>query len=179
LDMRRELRRHLASFEGTRLLVTHDPLEAMTLAGRIVILEEGRVVQGGAPQDILERPRSRYVADLVGRNLLRGTGEPGRVVLDSGAALVAPAAPRGDVFASVHPHSVALHRRRPEGTPRNVWSGRIGGLDPEGERVRVKVEGAIPIVAEVTPAAVEELRLSEGGEVWVSVKATEIEVYPA
>jgi len=101
------------------------------------------------------------------------------VALAGGSSLAAADAGEGDVFAVIHPRTVALHRRRPEGTPRNVWAGRADGLDLLGDRVRVQVGGAIPIVAEVTPAAVAELRLDEGGEVWVAVKATEISVYPA
>ena len=179
LEVRRELRRHLASFPGVRLLVTHDPLEAIALADVLVVLEEGRVVQTGPPADVTAHPRSRYVAELVGVNLYRATGAGDRVVLPTGGELQAPAAGTGEVFALVHPRAVSLHRREPEGTPRNVWKGTAESLDLEGERVRVRVGGPLPIVAEVTPAAVAELHLADGGEVWVSVKAAEIEVYPA
>ena len=184
LEVRRELRRHLASFPGVRLLVTHDPLEAIALADELVVLEEGRVVQAGTPADVSARPRSRYVAELVGVNLYRGKAALDRVVLPDGASLATPAAEAaqgdgGDVFALVHPRAVSLHRREPEGTPRNVWKGTADSLDLEGERVRVRVVGPIPIVAEVTPAAVADLGLADGGEVWVSVKAAEVEVYPA
>ncbi|MFP5317664.1 MAG: ABC transporter ATP-binding protein [Acidimicrobiia bacterium] len=180
LEVRRELRRHLASFPGVRLVVTHDPLEAIALADVLVVLEDGRVVQTGAPADVTARPRSRYVAELVGVNLWRAHAEGDRVDLPGGGRLQAPAAGSGgDVFALVHPRAVSLHRREPEGTPRNVWKGSAESLDLEGERVRVRVGGPIPIVAEVTPAAVADLRLADGGEVWVSVKAAEIEVYPA
>jgi molybdate transport system ATP-binding protein len=181
LEVRRELRRHLASFEGVRLLVTHDPLEAIALADELVVLEHGRVVQSGTPADVSARPRSRYVAELVGVNLYRGHAAEDRVVLADGASLQAPsgAGVAGAVFALVHPRAVSLHRREPEGTPRNVWKGVAESLDLEGERVRVRVGGRIPIVAEVTPAAVAELGLADGGEVWVSVKAAEVEIYPA
>ena len=179
LEVRRELRRHLASFAGVRLLVTHDPLEAMALAEELVVLEEGRVVQSGTPADVTARPRSRYVAELVGVNLYRGHGAGDRVVLGGGETLQVAEAGSGEVFALVHPRAVSLHRREPEGTPRNVWKGVADSLDLEGERVRVRVGGAIPIVAEVTAAAVAELELANGGEVWVSVKAAEVEVYPA
>ncbi len=180
-QLRRDLRRLLAGFRGVRLLVTHDPLEAVTLGGRMVVLEAGRVVQAGSAREITERPRSRYVADLVGTNLLRGrvTGRDGLVELEAGGRLRALGAPSGEVFASVHPRAVALYRERPAGTPRNVWSGRPESMELLGDRVRVRVAGSPSIVAEVTPAAVQELRLGEGGEVWVSVKATEVEVYPA
>src|SRR5262249_35031451 len=73
-DVRRDLRRHLATFEGPRLLVTHDPVDAYTLADRVVVLEGGRVVQRGSLAEITAQPRSRYIADLVGVNLLSGMG---------------------------------------------------------------------------------------------------------
>ena len=177
-EVRRELRRHLASFAGVRLLVTHDPLEAAALADRLVVVEAGRIVQSGSVREVTERPRSRYVADLVGVNLFRGHARAGTVELEGGGRLTAAGA-EGDVFAVIRPRSVALYRSRPEGTPRNVWPGRAVGLDLEGDRVRVLVEGIPPAVAEVTPAAVAELGLAEGREVWVAIKATEIETYPA
>jgi len=178
-EVRRDLRRHLASFDGTRLLVTHDPLEAMALADRLVVLEHGRVTQTGGAAEVSARPRSRYVAELVGVNLLRGRAAGGAIALAGGGTLVAVGDHHGEVFAAVHPHAVALHRRPPEGTPRNVWAGTADALEAVGDRVRVRVTGAVPIVAEVTPAAAAELRLADGGPVWASVKATEVAVYPA
>jgi molybdate transport system ATP-binding protein len=178
-EVRRDLRRHLASFDGTRLLVTHDPLEAMALADRLVVLEGGRVTQTGGPAEVSARPRSRYVAELVGVNLFRGRAAGPAVELGGGAVLVTAGDHDGEVYAAVHPHAVALHRHRPEGTPRNVWAGTADTLDVVGDRVRVRVAGPVPIVAEVTPAAASELRLADGGPVWASVKATEVTVYPA
>ncbi|MGH7790038.1 MAG: TOBE domain-containing protein, partial [Candidatus Binatia bacterium] len=118
-------------------------------------------------------------ADLVGVNLLRGVADGDLVALDGGGSLVVPGAGRGRVFAVIHPRAVALHRTRPEGTPRNVWPARVAGLDDEGARVRVRTDGPPALVAEVTPAAVADLALAPGSEVWVSLKATEITTYPA
>jgi len=178
-ELRRDLRRHLASFDGTRLLVTHDPLEALALADRLVVLEGGRVTQTGTPAEVSQRPRSRYVAELVGVNLFRGRADGAIVRLADGATLVTADDHDGEVYAAVHPHAVALHRQPPEGTPRNVWAGTADTFDVIGDRVRVRVTGSVPIVAEVTPAAAGELRLADGGPVWASVKATEVTVYPA
>lgn len=181
-ELRHELQRHLASYEGTCVLVTHDLIEALTLADRLVVLEAGRVVQTGSPQSISLRPRSRYVADLVGLNLYRGraTGD-GSIELSGGQGLVAvdESHQSGSVFAAVNPRDVALYRAYPEGSPRNVWSGTVEILESTGDRVRVRVVGPVSVVAEVTPAAVVQLRLGDGGLVWVSVKATEVVVYPA
>ena len=178
-DVRRDLKLHLASFAGIRILITHDPLEAVALADRLVILERGKVVQTGTPSEVTQRPRSRYVADLVGVNLLRGTSTGGQVAVHGGATIQSADRIDGEVFAVIHPRAVSLHRARPEGSPRNVWPGRASALDFEGDRVRVGIAGEMPIIAEVTPAAVRELDLAEGGEIWVSVKATEISIYPA
>jgi molybdate transport system ATP-binding protein len=177
--VRRDLRRHLATFEGVRLLVTHDPLEAVALADRIIVLENGSIVQSGDVPEVTARPRSRYVAEFVGVNLFRGSATGDSIEIDTGGSLAAPEAGSGAVFAVVHPHAVSLHRAEPEGSPRNVWMGSVEECDYEGDRVRVRVEGTPSIVAEVTPAAASELNLIDGGPVWVSVKATDVVVYPA
>jgi molybdate transport system ATP-binding protein len=178
-EVRRDLKHHLSTFDGLRLLVTHDPLEAVTLADRLVVLEHGAVVQAGRPLDVTARPRSRYVADLVGVNLIHGRAEGGSIRLPEGGVLAAAGSDDGDVFAVIHPRSVALYRNHPEGSPRNVWHGDVEGLESLGDRVRVRVGGEVPLVVEVTPAAAAELALAAGGAVWVSVKATEVDVYPA
>ena len=177
--VRRDLKTHLASYRGIRLVVTHDPLEAAVLADRLIVIEHGRHVQTGTPIEVAEHPKSRYVADLVGVNLLRGEADHGSVRLSDGTLVSAADAVTGEVFAVIHPRAVALHRARPEGSPRNVWSGHVNGVELYGDRARVRVEGRLHLVAEVTPAALAELRLGDGGEVWMSFKATEVAVYAA
>ena len=179
VEVRRDVRRHLATFSGARLLVTHDPLEAAALADRLVILESGRVVQSGPVDEVTRHPRSRFVADLVGVNLLRGRADGGVIAVEGGQHITALEAGDGEVFAVIHPRSVAIHRVHPEGTPRNVWSGTVRSVDLLGERARVAIGGSLPIVAEVTASSVRDLDLREHAEVWVSVKAAEVGVYPA
>jgi molybdate transport system ATP-binding protein len=179
VEVRRFLGAELGSFDGARVLVTHDPLEAMTLADRLVVLEAGRVVQEGSPAEVSARPRSAYVADLVGLNLFRGRADGAGNMLVAGATLHAVGTEAGDVFAVVHPRAVALHRARPEGTPRNVWPVRVVHVERLGDRARVAVDGPLPLVAEVTPAAVDDLGLAAAQPFWASVKATEVAVYPA
>jgi len=179
VELRRELRRQLASFHGVRLLVTHDPVEAMAMADRLVVLEHGRVMQAGTPLEVTQQPRSRYAADLVGVNLFRGRAAKNVISLAEGGSLTVADESDGDVFAVVHPRTVALYRTRPDGTPRNVWEGRAVDIDLMGDRARVRLSGVPSIVAEVTPTAVRELGLDRGDSVWISVKATEIVVYAA
>jgi molybdate transport system ATP-binding protein len=151
----------------------------MALADRLIVIEGGRLVQSGSAAEVAARPRSRYVADLVGVNLFRGRARGTHVELPAGGALTVAEPAQGEVFAVVHPRTVALSRQRPDGTPRNVWPLRAQDVDLQGDRVRVRLAGAVSIVAEVTPSALAELGLADGSEVWAAVKATEISVYPA
>jgi molybdate transport system ATP-binding protein len=178
-QLRRELRAELAHSPGVRIIVTHDPVDAIALADHLVVLEAGRITQQGRISDVTARPRSPWVAALVGLNLYEGRAERASITLADGRALSVVGDVRGPAFALVHPRAVTLYRSRPEGSARNVWEGEALALDVQADRARVQVAGTPPVVAEVTHAAAEELRLREGGRIWVSVKATEIDVYPA
>jgi molybdate transport system ATP-binding protein len=183
--VRRDLRRHLEDYDGATVLVTHDPLDALALASRVVVIEGGTVTQEGPVVELARHPTSRYVADLVGVNLLAGVAHGSDVVLEpvegagrDGRIVVVADPARGPVHVLIHPTAVAVHTVEPAGSPRNRWPGRVAGFDLLGDRVRVRVEGTVPLVAEITQAAVADLGLQEGSEVWTSVKATEIETYP-
>jgi molybdate transport system ATP-binding protein len=179
LDVRGELREHLHGFAGPTLLVTHDPLDALVLADRIVVLEGGRVTQEGAAVDVARRPATDYVARLLGLNLLRGDAADGVVSLVGGGALHVPQPElRGSVLVALRPSAVSLHGARPEGSARNVWRGTVDGVEPIGDRVRVSVVGEPSVVVDVTPGAGLDLGLERGSPVWLSAKATETDVYP-
>jgi molybdate transport system ATP-binding protein len=184
LDVRGQLRDYVADFTGPVLLVTHDPLEAMVLADRLVVIEGGRVVQDGAPVDVARRPATAYVARLMGLNLYRGGLGPGGLVeLDSGGTFVVAADPELDghqrVLVGVRPSSISMHASRPEqASSRNVWPGTVAGLEMLADRVRIQVEGRPSALVDVTPAAVAELGLRPGVPVWLSAKATETDAYP-
>ena len=178
VDTRRQLRAVLARFVGARVLVTHDPVDAFILADRLLIVENGQVVQQGRPDEVLNSPRSTYVAELAGVNLYRGRADGDQIHVGDDV-VVAADAHDGPVFAIIPPHAVVLHRVPPEGSARNVWPGTITGIERTGSRVRIRVAGTMPIIAEVTPAAIGALGLVEGSQVWAAVKATEVEVHPA
>ncbi|HYO85503.1 MAG TPA: TOBE domain-containing protein, partial [Dermatophilaceae bacterium] len=185
LQVRAELRRHLHSFAGPVLIVTHDAVEAMTIADRLVILEDGGVVQTGTPAEVGRHPLTDYVARLVGVNLYVGTPEAatGLVFLDDGGQLVTVGlgdAVRTDgerVLLTVRPSAVTIHVEQPHGSARNVWPGVVSDLEPIGDRVRVQVAGTPPALVDVTAAAVADLDLRVGRLVWLSVKATEVHAY--
>jgi molybdate transport system ATP-binding protein len=190
IEVRGELRRHLAGYDGPSLIVTHDPVDALVLADRVLVLEAGRVVQEGTPAEVARRPATEYVARLVGLNLYTGTlADPaaGTVRLEAGGTLEAAGSdpeawltegvgvsvhdlPAGSaVLVAVAPSAVAVH----------AWPATVTGLEPLADRVRIALHGAPPALADITPRALADLRLEPGFEVWLSVKATEVVAYPA
>ena len=177
LTVRAELHRHLADFAGSAVLVTHDPVDAMALADRVVVVEDGRVVQAGTPAEVARRPRTDYVARLVGLVLLPGTGAGQHVDLDGGGVVAVADVAAGDVFVAIRPESVALYLQRPAGSPRNVWPLRLVSATPHGSVVRCDLAGEVALTADVTATAFAELGLAPGAQVWASVKASEVAVY--
>ncbi|MEZ6013985.1 MAG: ABC transporter ATP-binding protein [Planctomycetota bacterium] len=191
LALRRELRAHLQAFEGPRVVVAHDAVDAFALADRVAVLEAGRIVQVGTVDEICSRPQSRYVADLVGLNCFHGTARGGLVEVNGGGTLVSATPIDGPVLATVHPRAVALFNARPSGSPRNVWLAPVMGVEPIPGGLRVEVGGALHLVAEVTASGASALGLasdprsgrSSGAErpreVWVALKASEIALHQA
>ena len=177
---RADLGVRLRAFSGVTILVTHDPLDALSLADRLVFIEAGTVVQEGTPQEVIARPRDAYVAQVVGLNFLRGQRVSGQEVDVGGTTVVAPEVPDGAaVCVTIPPSAVALYRARPHGSPRNTWPVTVGDIQLIGQTARVSLAGPFPLVAEVTIAAVADLRLGAGQELWATVKATEVHAYPA
>src|SRR5437660_2425101 len=180
LAVQPELKRHLADFTGPCLLVTHDPLEALVLADQLIVLEDGCIVQEGTPAHIARRPATDYVAKLVGLNLYAGHADGSQVALTGGGAFVIPDhGQHGDVLVAVRPSAVIVSNQRPQpSSARNTWPAKITGLTLLADRVRLDLEGEPHVLVDVTPAAVAELSLRSGSEVWLTAKATDLEVYP-
>jgi len=179
MDTRAQLHRHLAEHRGATLLVTHDPLDALVLADRLIIIEDGRVVQEGDAATITAQPRTDYVARLVGLNLYRGKGSGHTVVLPDGFGIAVDDTVDGDAFVAFGPAAVSLFLARPDGSPRNCWPATVAGIQRYGDNLRVELTGPIAAAADITPAAAAHLRLETGQSVWAAVKATETRAYPA
>lgn len=155
MALRVELARHLREYDGVTLLVTHDAIDALTLADHVVVLDEGGVAQQGRPDDVAAHPRTSHVARLVGLNVLRD----------------------GDEFTSFRPRDVTVSLHRPESSARLAWPGAVASAQQHGDAVRLLVDTDPPLLADVTPQAAAELGLAPGREVWLSVKATAVRRY--
>ncbi|MFD9409839.1 ABC transporter permease [Streptomyces sp. NPDC059989] len=176
--VRHTLRTHLAGFGGVCLIVTHDPVEAVSLADRVLVLADGQTLQDAPPAEVTRHPRSPWVARMLGRNAWPGTASADGLALAAGGRLVvAEALPEGaQALAIIAPEAVSVHRKQPSGSPRNVWQGTVREITAVGSRLRVLIApaGAPDLVAEITPEAAAELGIVDGAEVWTSVKATEV-----
>ncbi len=179
VSVRSFLRRHLTEVRAPTVLVTHQAIDALVLADEVVVIEDGTVAQRGSPGDVARRPRSSHVAALMGLNLLRGRADGAVVRLHDDTVLVPTTPARGDVYASFRPTAVTLHTSRPHASARNTWPGRVDGIVPHGDVLRLHLAGPVPLLADVTPAALADLGVREGDRVWAAVKATEVDVYPA
>ncbi|HEY9441130.1 MAG TPA: TOBE domain-containing protein, partial [Streptomyces sp.] len=180
--VRHALRRHLDGFGGVCLIVTHDPVEALSLADRVLVLDNGRALQDAPPAEVTRHPRSPWVARMLGRNAWSGTATADGLALPGGGLLVVadPLPPGTRALAVIAPEAVSVHREKPGGSPRNIWPGTIREITAGGSRLRLLIaSGQTPdLVAEITPQAATELGLADGVAVWTSVKATEATIMP-
>lgn len=183
--MRGVLRRVLTGSRSA-VLVTHDVLDAVTLADQVVVLADGRVAEAGPTAAVLSAPRSAFAARLAGLNLVAGT-------IESDGALCTPAGERwhgvaaeplaagAAAVAVFTPAAVAVFGEPPKGSPRNVVEARIAELDSHGAAIRVRSApgaGGLPgIAADVTPDAAADLVLTAGSAVWFAVKAQEVTLH--
>ncbi|MEO5618189.1 MAG: ABC transporter ATP-binding protein [Candidatus Eisenbacteria bacterium] len=159
--LRGELRALFEELGCLTIFVTHSPAEGLAFGEHIVVLEAGRVTQQGSREELLLRPRTRYVADFIGTNLFRArvarrdaTGLAHLRVesasdsphgAETGAGIAAAMAPAGyaaeiaaaecihdgDVFAVVDPREITLSLAAPQGSARNTLRGAVADLQPE------------------------------------------------
>ena len=178
--VRRELRQLLRQLGVAVILVTHDYEDALVLGRRILVMEKGRISRSGSHEELLLHPRSRFVADFTGVNYFEGTVEPGgdqpRQVRLGEATLHVLTELEGEVSVSFFPSDVTVSLDEPHTSARNLFRGPIREVANLGGRLRVQIEAALPVVADITADAYGALGLHEGMPVYVAIKATSIRV---
>ena len=185
--MRKVLRGVLARDGRSAVLITHDLLDVLTLADRVLILESGKIAETGSAAAVLAAPRSRFGARFAGVNLVSGTaGADGVLTTKWGTAwhgILGIDAVAGEPAVAVFtPAAVAVYRDKPHGSPRNTVEVTVAELDSLGPAVRVRADeqpdGAPGLSADITAESAAELRLMPGDRVYFSVKAQEVNVHP-
>lgn len=185
--LRQLLRTVLRDTGRTALLVTHDLIDALSLADRVIVLEAGRIVEDGPTRTVLTQPRSGFAARIAGVDLITGTAESHGLLTPDGVriqGLLDPTCTAGQPAVAVFsPAAVAVHLTPPTGSPRNHLAVTITELEPRGELVRVHaadtIGGTSDLIADITAAAVADLELVPGKHVHYAIKATEVLIYPS
>jgi molybdate transport system ATP-binding protein len=180
--LRRVLRRVLA--ERSAIIVTHDPLDALLLTQRVLVLDHGRVVEAGPTADVLRHPRTAFTARIAGLNMILGTAETSGVRHAGGQLIEGVQRTRtllGEPAIAVFPPSaVSVYLDHPHGSPRNTVPVIITEFEPRDDQVRVRADTRTgqTLTADVTTPVIGELDLYPGKEVFYSVKATAVTIYP-
>ena len=165
------------------LCVTHAPEEAFALGERVIVLEAGRVIAQGMPQEILKSPRRETVAQIVGFEnvfdatvtaLMEAQGTMSCRAGNNNLEIEVPLtrASMGDtVRVAIRAGDIILAGERPHGlSARNTFVGQVTEVRREGVTVVVMVDSGVTFEIHVTPAAAEELQLEPGRSVWMILK---------
>ena len=200
---REDLRRVVGQLAATVVIITHEHNEALALAQRVAVIQDGRVVQIGTPQDVFTHPQNAFVADFTGAETI-WHGEVTeclaglcRVRTDAGVEveIVAGATLGKRVVLAIRPEDVALEipgtevaGESPSSSVRNHWCGVVDTTSLSGPLVRVVVRlectpgieavfgGEGEVISLITRASADELALEPGTRLVASVKATALQV---
>ncbi len=179
--VRSQLRQTISALGLQTVIVTHDPVDAMTVGDRVCVLQQGKVVQVGTRCELLAAPCNQFVADFVGVNLLRGRAsmQPGGLcrLHCGGTQLYCAGTAEGPAQLVCSPWDVSLSIDEPEGSALNVIRGTVAAITHLGARTRVTVEGNVTVTAEITHASEQRLGLGVGKELYAAFKASAARVY--
>ncbi len=180
--LQRELMRVHQELGTTTLHVTHDFEEAVALGDRIAVLNRGRVVQVGSPEDIFRRPNSKLVARFVGvRNIFRGevhVEADGFATLSvDGMSISVVTEVEGPAHGSIRPEEIVISRELLRSSARNCFHGHIVSIEDRGTVVYVTVRTPPDFVCIATRRSLEEMELREGMEVYIAFKASAVHVF--
>lgn len=183
--VRRVLRSVLRDGGRTAVMVTHDLLDALGVANKVIVIDGGRIVERGSVRDVLTTPRSEFAARIAGVNLISGVVRtPGTLTTAWGTEVVGvgEVEPGSAGVALFHPSAVSVHTDQPHGSPRDVVPVTITELDLIGGSVRVRgaeqPDGGTGLTADVTAGAATDLDLAPGRQVYFAVKAHEVQLLP-
>jgi molybdate/tungstate transport system ATP-binding protein len=164
----------------TVIHVTHDQLEAASVAERIGVIRNGRIVQVGAPTDVLERSKNVYSVEQT-ENLILGNvvgKEFGLTLVDIGGGKIIEAITdrTGSVVLHIGPEDVIVSKHAVESSARNQLSGKVSEVTDFGATVRLRISAERQIAAIITKRSFNEMQLNIGSEVQTIFKATSVEV---
>jgi molybdopterin-binding protein len=180
--LQRELARLHQELGTTKIHVTHDFEEAVALGDRIAVMNKGRIVQVGRPEEIFRKPDSEFVARFVGvRNIFQGEIRPGedgyKMLRLNGIEIAVVTDLAGRAHGSIRPEDIILSRERLRSSARNSFCGRVVDVVDRGTVVYITVRVPPEFICAITRASLEEMELREGMEVYIALKASAVHVF--
>lgn len=168
----------LKDLRTTLILVSHDPVEAFVIGQRILVVDNGRIIQKGTPADVSTQPANSWVAKFLNLNILTASASGFEAKIDGGGSLRLAEKWNERVNISFPSSAISLYTNPPDGSPRNVWEVTVKTLHSDGEIVRVGIEGPFEATAIITQESLDHLDLRLGTKCWAAIKANEINVTP-
>ncbi|MBG01527.1 MAG: hypothetical protein CL470_04575 [Acidimicrobiaceae bacterium] len=169
---------YLKELETTLILVSHDPIEALLIGNKIMVIDDGKIIQKGTTSDVASEPASSWVAKFLNLNLLSAKAVGLSAEMDSGGIFRLAEPCYGPVHITFSSSSISLYLDAPDGSPRNVWEVVIKTLHTDGSVVRVGIAGPFEATAIITQESLRHLDLRLGKKCWAAIKANELNVIP-
>ncbi|HOP67461.1 MAG TPA: tungstate ABC transporter ATP-binding protein WtpC [Methanoregulaceae archaeon] len=178
----KELKRIQKITKVTVLHVTHNFEEVFALADRVAVMNRGRIVQVGPPDEVFRKPNSEFIAHFTGtKNIFRGvcSMDSGASTIRVGTISIASRTCReeGEVYATIRPEDILVSRTPITSSARNSLFGTITGIANNGMFVKLTVDAGVPIVSVLTRQGFEEMDLDIGDEVYLTFKAAAVHVF--
>ncbi|MDD3977389.1 MAG: ABC transporter ATP-binding protein [Methanomicrobium sp.] len=186
-EMRRELRQRIKAAKIPCVIVTHTLTDALELGDDVAIIERGRIIQSGKPEDVFKKPKSGFVARFTGmENIFRGIAENNNIhkaaeteIRIGEVILHTITEEKGEVIVGIRAEEIILSKEPLDSTARNMLKGKVSEINWNGALSRVIVDTGIPITVAVTQNSMERLNLQTGQEIYVIFKAPAVHVFPA
>lgn len=179
--LRQELKRIHSITKTTIVHVTHNFEEVFSLADRVAVMNEGRIIQVGRPEEIFRKPNSEFVANFVGvENLFRGKSivENGSAHINvDGVDIFSTGKKSGEVFVSVRPEEILISKQPFKSSARNSLKGKIVRIVNSGATAKVTVDTGIPFKIMITRQSLENMQLREGETAYITFKASAVHIF--
>ena len=182
--LRKELRRLHSLYKITVVHVTHNFEEVFALADRVIVMNDGDILQAGHPDEVFRKPNCSFIAHFTGvENIFRGTCtlRDGTSAITVGGLTIFSTTCNGEgdgeVYATVRPEDILISREPVKSSARNSFKGTITDIVNNGMVIKVTVDTGIPFVSVLTRQGYDEMQLNEGEEVYLTFKASGVHVF--
>jgi molybdate transport system ATP-binding protein len=180
--LRSEIRSILKQASIPTIIVTHDPMDALSFGEQVYIMDKGRLIQKGTIEEIKNRPRSRFAAEFTGLNGYYGMARKHQngmleINLHNGHKLLSVGEAVGEVLVLIDPSDIMLSREKPNSYTRNGFKATVKELIHESHgKWRLILQGDMEVLAQISSETIETYGISVGDEIYASIKATAIRV---